>query len=348
MKIQKHLKEVFFTMLVILITTGTYAALPTVSSGTPLTSTIWNDLVWVVNTNSWKLNWVYNIGSNLGIWTSSPWSKLHVKSSSTNPLDSIIKLERVSGSFLSYFQNLGTWAWATNVSSWDQALIFSNDGNPSTSTNWLYIWAHSTLAWWLKIMENWNVWVWVANPMWLLDVWWLTMFWSSDKQMATSVISWLLTSYSWSKTLNNHVDWEIRAQSWPQLYLKNNWNVWIWTATPWYLLDVLWTIRWYWITDSSDIRLKENIENLWWQLENISKVEWVKYEWKNKNIDSWEQIWVIAQDLEKIYPQLVKTDKDWYKSVNYSHLVVPLIEALKELKKENEDLKKRVEALENK
>ena len=46
--------------------------------------------------------------------------------------------------------------------------------------------------------------------------------------------------------------------------------------------------------------------------------------------------------IEKIYPEVVLTDKDGYKSVDYSRLTPVLVEAIKELKKENDRLKSEV------
>ena len=52
-----------------------------------------------------------------------------------------------------------------------------------------------------------------------------------------------------------------------------------------------------------------------------------------------KQIGVIAQDIEKYYPELVKTDANGYKSVDYSKLSVVLLEAIKEQQKLIDDLK---------
>jgi hypothetical protein len=51
------------------------------------------------------------------------------------------------------------------------------------------------------------------------------------------------------------------------------------------------------------------------------------------------QTGLIAQEVEKIFPELVKTDEEGFKSVNYIGLVPHLIEAIKELKLENQELK---------
>jgi len=69
-----------------------------------------------------------------------------------------------------------------------------------------------------------------------------------------------------------------------------------------------------------------------------------------------KQIGLIAQEVEKVIPEVVSTDKaDGYKSVEYSNMVAVLVEAVKELKVQNEvlqgkngELTSRIEALENK
>jgi len=89
------------------------------------------------------------------------------------------------------------------------------------------------------------------------------------------------------------------------------------------------------IQESSDVRFKKNITPLSDALSNVMRLEGVSYNWKqeefpDRNFGSQKEIGVIAQEIEKIYPELVGTDKDGYKSVQYSHLVPVLIEAIKE------------------
>jgi hypothetical protein len=83
------------------------------------------------------------------------------------------------------------------------------------------------------------------------------------------------------------------------------------------------------VFSTSDRRYKENIVPLNSALEQISRVEGVKYNYK---ADDASQIHfgVIAQDIEKIFPNLVKTNDKGYKSVNYIELVPMLLEAIKE------------------
>jgi hypothetical protein len=59
-----------------------------------------------------------------------------------------------------------------------------------------------------------------------------------------------------------------------------------------------------------------------------------------------EAIGVLAQEVEGVFPQLVATSEAGYKSVEYNGLTAVLLEAVKELKAENEALRQRVEALE--
>ncbi len=100
---------------------------------------------------------------------------------------------------------------------------------------------------------------------------------------------------------------------------------------------------------SSDRRLKKNILPITGTLEKLNQINGVNYEWISKNKPSGLKLGVIAQDVEKVYPELVSQDPiTGMKSVNYNGLIAPLIEAVKELHAENELLKKRIENLENK
>lgn len=86
-------------------------------------------------------------------------------------------------------------------------------------------------------------------------------------------------------------------------------------------------------TSSSDRRLKENIQPLQDSLNNILKLDGVTYNYIDKmRFTGQQQVGVIAQDVEKVFPEVVITDsKTGLKSVAYDHLVAPLIEAVKAL-----------------
>jgi hypothetical protein len=85
---------------------------------------------------------------------------------------------------------------------------------------------------------------------------------------------------------------------------------------------------------TSDIALKENIHTVYNALETVSALRGVSFDWKETGKTSYG---VIAQELEEILPELVKQGE--VKSVNYNGIIGVLIEAVKDLKKEIEDLK---------
>lgn len=92
----------------------------------------------------------------------------------------------------------------------------------------------------------------------------------------------------------------------------------------------------------SDIRLKSNIVPLNHTLEQICNIPTVSFDIRNKH-----QIGTIAQDIENDFADIVDTDSDDMKSVDYCMLGVVAIEGVKLLKQEIEDLKKQVEELKN-
>lgn len=77
----------------------------------------------------------------------------------------------------------------------------------------------------------------------------------------------------------------------------------------------------------SDERLKTNVQRLEQPTENLLKLQGVTFNWK-KNDQS--DIGLIAQDVQKVYPQLVRTEGD-HLQVDYQKLVAPLIESVREL-----------------
>lgn len=75
---------------------------------------------------------------------------------------------------------------------------------------------------------------------------------------------------------------------------------------------------------------------------------WNKEGYPDKGFTEGSQIGLVAQDVEKVIPEVVSTNAEGYKSLSYEKLTAVLIEAIKELKVENEQLKSRVSALEKK
>ena len=117
-------------------------------------------------------------------------------------------------------------------------------------------------------------------------------------------------------------------------------------------------------TTTSDIRLKTNIRPLAGSLDIICKLEGVKFDWKYR--DEKDQIGLIAQEVEKQIPEAIKegqlpfyasssieiddegkpntiTSKELYKTINYDMVVPHLIESIKTLKSEIDQLKIKLE-----
>lgn len=102
---------------------------------------------------------------------------------------------------------------------------------------------------------------------------------------------------------------------------------------------------------SSDRRLKDNIINIENPLQKVSQINGVMFDWSNEEIEKRggedgyfvrkHDTGVIAQEIVEIMPEIVVTRENGYMAVQYEKLVPLLIEAIKELKNEVEELKKR-------
>ncbi|MFV8256305.1 tail fiber domain-containing protein [Bdellovibrio bacteriovorus] len=124
------------------------------------------------------------------------------------------------------------------------------------------------------------------------------------------------------------------------------------------------------LTQGSDRRLKRDIATIDGALDSILQINGVTYNWIDPSKGDKRDIGLIAQEVEKVFPEVVKTDSKGMKSVAYQNLVSPIIQAVKEfyaqwqndsrtlhakvvqqekeisaLKEENKDLKTRVDEI---
>lgn len=100
---------------------------------------------------------------------------------------------------------------------------------------------------------------------------------------------------------------------------------------------------------SSDIRLKNNIVEISDALSKVNQIRGVEFDWTDEYIASHggedgyfvrkHDIGVIAQEIEKVLPEVVAKRNDGIKAVKYDRIVALLIEAVKELSREVEELK---------
>jgi len=121
-------------------------------------------------------------------------------------------------------------------------------------------------------------------------------------------------------------------------------NVGIGTTSPQEKLDVNGNVRANEYYYSSDISLKTGIGYLPGEetLSKVLKLQGVSFKWKESGKSS---IGFIAQDVEKIFPELVNTDQNGLKSIQYGNLIAPLVESIKEQQKQIEQLRQEIEEL---
>jgi hypothetical protein len=153
-------------------------------------------------------------------------------------------------------------------------------------------------------------------------------------------------------------------------------NVGIGTSSPSYPLDVVGSIRMTGSVVTSDMRLKENINNMTSALGNLTKLQGVTYRLKKNGLNALtttalisrsdsakvesseseiynrDHIGFLAQDVQKVYPQLVYSDKDGMLSVDYVSLIPVLVESIKEITgkrdADNADFQNQLAALKDK
>jgi hypothetical protein len=118
-------------------------------------------------------------------------------------------------------------------------------------------------------------------------------------------------------------------------------NLGIGTTSPAYLLDVSGTIRATGdVIAYSDARVKENVKTIEAPLDLVTKLRGVTYTRKDTE-DKLEKVGVIAQEVLEVLPQVVQQDAEGKYSVAYGNIVGVLIEAIKELKAEIDELKNK-------
>jgi Chaperone of endosialidase len=146
---------------------------------------------------------------------------------------------------------------------------------------------------------------------------------------------------------------------WASIYGVNGYfsgNVGIGQSSPSYVLDVSGQARFTGGYTTSDRRWKTNIEPLKDSLSVIGQLQGVSFNWRRKEFPKMhfaegEQLGFIAQEVEKVLPAIVSTDRDGYKNISYESITPVLVEAVKEqqsqitaLKAANDNLVTRVSA----
>ena len=316
----------------------------------------WNVWIWASPSANAKLelNWIFRQQTRTDIWNNylKIWNRYQISG-----------IPHAS------------WWHMTQILWWDTNL------NPESSTQndwswWLEFWVHwnphlkfqwTNVTIWRSDWKvttntnsviNWNLWVWI-NATNKFEVSWtrsndisytgaIGSIWWNDVRLAIWWLNWTPNWWTWIQSIRTSDNAVFQL-----LINPNWWNVGIWTANPTEMLEVAWNIKANNVSVPSDERYKKDISTLSWVLQKLDSIRWVSYFFKTdifstKNFGTRQQIWVIAQEIEKVFPQLVTTDKDWYKTVDYNKLSAVLLQAIKEQQAQIETYKLQLQELEKK
>lgn len=136
------------------------------------------------------------------------------------------------------------------------------------------------------------------------------------------------------------------------IIIKENGNVGIGTTTPTTKLYVNGDITANSVAGTSDSRFKTNIRPVTNALNKVKALQGVYFNWNQKafpekEFGAQDELGFIAQEVEKIVPEIVLKDKtkEEYRSVKYDKLVALLVEAVKEQQKQIEKLQLKVKEM---
>lgn len=123
-----------------------------------------------------------------------------------------------------------------------------------------------------------------------------------------------------------------------RMRIASNGNIGVGVTSPSYKIHIAGRIKSDGVSETSDVRLKKDIRPIDNALSSVMAMNGVTYLWNRqlypeRELEATKQYGLIAQELEKVIPELVQTDSEGWKSIEYSHLVPILIEALKEQQK---------------
>ncbi len=135
-----------------------------------------------------------------------------------------------------------------------------------------------------------------------------------------------------------------------QMVILQGGNVGIGTTGPVQKLDVAGDALVNGTFYASDIRYKNNIKNLEGTLSKLSLLRGISYTYNpeyttKRGFSDAAQLGVVAQEVEKIFPELVTTDAEGFKAVDYAKFAPIFIEAFKEQQQQINELKKQNEEI---
>jgi len=99
------------------------------------------------------------------------------------------------------------------------------------------------------------------------------------------------------------------------------------------------------LVQGSDLRLKKDVGPLIQPPEDILKLRGVRFKWHDATDDDSYAMGLVAQEVEEFFPEAVGTGPDGMKGINYSALIAPLIETLKQQQSQIGELRVEIAAL---
>ena len=103
---------------------------------------------------------------------------------------------------------------------------------------------------------------------------------------------------------------------------------------------------------TSDISLKDNIRPIESAIFKVQQIRGVTFDWNEKSTELQQEkghdVGLIAQEVEKVLPEIVQIRKDGIMAIQYEKVVPLLVEAIKEQQNTIENLESRIKLLEDK
>jgi hypothetical protein len=286
---------------------------------------------------------LYDNGTNLGIGTTSPSKMLSLYEGTSTTLHTI-KMGNATSTTSGY---LGMWYGQlriTNGSTYNTTSGWVADGasapaqvylNSASGASYItFDTANSNIAEPTERVRISSLGTLSINTTFGTSVYKLVTKVATDRNIAFGVQGGDVSIETFNDAVNANVPLRIYANP---LYFQGG-NIIIGATTdPGYKLYVSGTIYATGnITANSDLTLKKNLTIIDNATDKLMQLNGYSYQWKE---DDSHQYGVIAQEVEKILPYAVSTGNDGIKGVSYNQIIPVLIEAVKEQKKELEELR---------
>lgn len=291
-------------------------------------------------------NWIYGNNWNIGIWVTSPRTKLAVQW-----LFRIISdLSSANHSTIQLYDSDNSTGYAFWKDPSNKFFLNYDNRENSAQRNILTALSNGNIGIWnnnpqtkLHISNHSDAWVSVSLLGDIIRKPWLKLHVNNDTNHSSywySVIDarWKIFSIRWIGINSDQTDW------WNGTYIfnvdLNNKRVGIWTTSPSEKLEVVGNIKANAYLYTSDERFKTNISTIDSALDKISSLRGVNFDWRDTGRKT---IGFIAQEVEKIIPEIVHTDSNGYKSVEYANITAILVEAIKEQQNQISNLQNRLD-----